>query len=167
MLANFNGPFLETISSTTRSLLECIERVQQNKEDYTGANLPPIVLKEIGIFTETLHKIHAFVDAQQKGFHFFHIDTANLVPDVTRMRQDAEKRHKEVLHMIEGLSDTISSDSASTISRVYSGSHNSSNSISITFGTDDHNARGRKACKNTLDQAIFATSEATGTETSM
>jgi len=51
--------------------------------------------------------------------------------DITKMREDAEQRHREVLDLIEALSDAPVSDGASTISRVYSGSHNSSNSISM------------------------------------
>jgi alpha-D-ribose 1-methylphosphonate 5-triphosphate diphosphatase PhnM len=35
--------------------------------------------------------------------------------DITQIQQDAEKRHKEVLDMIEALSDTTSSDRASSV----------------------------------------------------
>jgi hypothetical protein len=35
--------------------------------------------------------------------------------DLTQMRQDAEKQHKEVLDMIEALSDTTGSDGASSV----------------------------------------------------
>ncbi|KAJ7927571.1 hypothetical protein B0H13DRAFT_1861316 [Mycena leptocephala] len=41
----------------------------------TGEELPPSVLTHIGKFTETLHKIHTFVEAQQNGSKlkkFFH-----------------------------------------------------------------------------------------------
>jgi hypothetical protein len=62
--------------------------------------------------------------------------------DIIQMQEDVEKQHKEVLDMIEALSDTTSSDGASSvwkfrsslrenqlinvaqISRLYSGSHN-------------------------------------------
>lgn len=61
--------------------------------------------------------------------------------DATVMQEEAEKRHQEVLNMIEALSDSTSSDGASfvctitefipkqvlnltQISRVYCGSHN-------------------------------------------
>jgi hypothetical protein len=60
--------------------------------------------------------------------------------DIAQMQEDAEKRQKEVLDMIEALSDTTSSDRSSSvwefysaenqimnvtqISRLYSGSHN-------------------------------------------
>ncbi|KAJ7874594.1 hypothetical protein B0H13DRAFT_1894497 [Mycena leptocephala] len=111
----------------------------------TGGELPPRVLNHIGKFTETLHKIHTFVEAQQvgskvknffrqgemsrllneckaglqQGYDIFEVDTLNIMNDITKMQEDAEKRHKEVLDMIEALSDT-------QISRVYSGTHNSS-----------------------------------------
>jgi hypothetical protein len=35
--------------------------------------------------------------------------------DIVKMRQDAEQKHKEVLNMIEGLTDTTSSDRASMV----------------------------------------------------
>ncbi|KAJ7837936.1 hypothetical protein B0H13DRAFT_1912243 [Mycena leptocephala] len=105
----------------------------------------------------TLHKIHTFVEAQQnnsklkKFFHqgemnkllkdckaglqqeleVFQVPMVNHMKDLTQMQEDAEKRNKEVLAMIEALSDTTSSDRSSSISRLYSGSHNSSNSISM------------------------------------
>ncbi|KAJ7806667.1 P-loop containing nucleoside triphosphate hydrolase protein [Mycena leptocephala] len=122
----------------------------------TGAELPPSVLNQIGKFTETLHKIHTFVEAQQKaskvksffchgemsgllkeckaglqqGLDFFQIKTLDLMKDVIKMQEDANNRHKEVLDLIETLSNTCS-DGASSIIRIYSGSHNSSNSISM------------------------------------
>jgi hypothetical protein len=69
--------------------------------------------------------------------------------NITEMQEDAENRHKEVLDMIEALSDTTSSDGASSvwefqlsskssnnfaqISRVYSGSHNRSVSLNYQY----------------------------------
>ncbi|KAJ7912506.1 hypothetical protein B0H13DRAFT_1874743 [Mycena leptocephala] len=89
----------------------------------------------------TLHKIHTFVEAQQngskvksffrqgemstllkeckaglqQGFVIFQIDTANIIKDITKMQDDAESRHKAVHNMIEALSDTTSSDGASSV----------------------------------------------------
>ncbi|KAJ7848299.1 hypothetical protein B0H13DRAFT_1906827 [Mycena leptocephala] len=188
LASSFNTPFLAAISNTTRSLLNNMQTIRQNKNDCTelmeqtyqlldaiiivhlksdtSGELPPLVLKHIGLFTETLHKIHAFVETQQKGSkikkflrqgemsmllkecraglqqgitlfqHFIEdcgvqIKSLNLIKDITKMQEDAEMRHKEVLNMIEALSDSPSSDEASSISRVYSGSHTSSNSISM------------------------------------
>jgi hypothetical protein len=39
----------------------------------------------------------------------------NLNKDISAMQQDAETRQKEVLEMIEALSDTMSSDGASAV----------------------------------------------------
>jgi hypothetical protein len=39
----------------------------------------------------------------------------NHMKDITHMQEDAEKHHKEVLDMIEVLSDTTSSDGASSV----------------------------------------------------
>jgi hypothetical protein len=60
--------------------------------------------------------------------------------DITKIEENAQKRHREVLDMIEALSEATSSDGASTVrkihcfwripiilfqmSRLYSGSHN-------------------------------------------
>ncbi|KAJ6529382.1 hypothetical protein B0H19DRAFT_1083126 [Mycena capillaripes] len=81
-------PFLEAIANTTWSLLKNIQTVKQNQdtctqlmeqthvllnavisihiESDTGVELPPSVLNDIGKFTQTLHKIHTFVEAQQR-----------------------------------------------------------------------------------------------------
>ncbi|KAJ7869258.1 hypothetical protein B0H13DRAFT_2557866 [Mycena leptocephala] len=184
LASSLKSPFLAAMSNTTQSLLKNIQTVRQNKHDCTqlleqnyellnailmvhinsdtGAELPPSVLTHIGKFTETLHKIHTFVEAQQKGstlknffrqgemsallkdckaglqqgLEFFRCDIClvpmvNHMKDITQMQEDAKKRNKEVLDMIEALSDTTSSDRSSSISGLYSGSHNSSNSISM------------------------------------
>ncbi|KAJ7348312.1 hypothetical protein DFH08DRAFT_808049 [Mycena albidolilacea] len=85
----FNIPFLVPISGTTRLLLTCVQTVKRNRNDCTqlmertyellnaiinphinsdtGGELSPTVLRKIGNFTETLNKIHAFIEAQQDG----------------------------------------------------------------------------------------------------
>ncbi|KAJ7681536.1 hypothetical protein B0H14DRAFT_3678208 [Mycena olivaceomarginata] len=104
-----------------------------------------------------LHKIYTFVEAQQKGnrvksffrqgeistllkdcqaglqqsFEFFQIEGTRALLDIAGMKKDAEKRHQEVLDMIEKLSEATASETASTISGHYSEPSNSSNSISI------------------------------------
>ncbi|KAJ7135126.1 hypothetical protein C8R46DRAFT_1325918, partial [Mycena filopes] len=116
-----------------------------------GEDLAPSVLNQIGNLTGTLHKIHTFVEAQQTGskfkiffrqgelgallksckaelqheLAFFSITTVNMIAD---MQKKAEAKHQEVLNIIETLS---SSDSASSISKMYSGSFASSTSISM------------------------------------
>ncbi|KAJ7819731.1 hypothetical protein B0H13DRAFT_1921574 [Mycena leptocephala] len=107
----------------------------------TGGALPPSMLSHIGRFTETLHKIHIFVEAQQngskvkcffcqgemgtllkeckaglqRGCDIFQIDTTNIMKNMTEMQQDAESRHKAVLTMIKALSDTTSLDGACSV----------------------------------------------------
>ncbi|KAJ7349985.1 P-loop containing nucleoside triphosphate hydrolase protein [Mycena albidolilacea] len=138
----------------THNLLNAII-VAHMKSD-TGGELPVNVLNHIGRFSETLHKIHTFVEAQQssskikrffrqgemnillrdcktelqQGLDFFQIKSVNVMKDITELHEESQKRYQEVLNMIETLSDT-SSDQASTIGGVYSRSHNSSNSISM------------------------------------
>ncbi|KAJ7838345.1 hypothetical protein B0H13DRAFT_2419672 [Mycena leptocephala] len=170
LASSLNTPFLEAISNTTQSLLKNIQTVKQNKNNCTelleeayellnailmvhlksdtGGALPPSMLSHIGKFTETLHKIHTFVEAQQKGskvksfFHqsemntllkeckaglqqgfvIFQIDSANIMKNMTEMQHDAESRHKAVLTMIKALSDTTSSDGASSVGQFQSSS---------------------------------------------
>ncbi|KAJ6571228.1 hypothetical protein B0H19DRAFT_1255219 [Mycena capillaripes] len=159
-------PFLGVISNTTGSLMQCVKTIKQNKSDCaqlmeqthellntivmvhvnspTGGELPATMLKQIGKFTETLHKIHTFVEAQQsgskiksffrqgemtallkdceeglqQGLEFFQVQAVNIMKDVKEMEKEAKMRHQDVLNMIEGLSDTTSSDGASSINRV-------------------------------------------------
>ncbi|KAJ7312626.1 hypothetical protein DFH08DRAFT_822064 [Mycena albidolilacea] len=127
VLANYNIPFLKAIANTTWSLLE---RVQV----YLHARF-------VTTISQTLHKIHTFVETQQKGRNikkkncrgelnallkdckagleqglvFFEIHKVNFTIDIVNMRQDAEQKHKEVLNMIAGIADTTSSDRASAV----------------------------------------------------
>ncbi|KAJ7707956.1 hypothetical protein B0H16DRAFT_1438710 [Mycena metata] len=102
----------------------------------------------------TLHKIYTFIEAQQsgskvkkffrkgelggllkdcktglqEGIKFFQIKSSDIMSTAREMEEQAQIRHHEVLNTIETIS---SSDSASSISRTYSGSYASSNSISM------------------------------------
>ncbi|KAJ7042193.1 hypothetical protein C8F04DRAFT_1229937 [Mycena alexandri] len=169
-------PGLEAITNTTQSLLKLVQTVKQNKDECaelmehthellkaiigvyiksdTGPELPPSILTEITKFTETLHKIHTFVEAQQsgskvkkffrqgelaallkdckaalqQGFYFFNIKIGDIMTNVREMQDQAQLRQQEILNILETMS---SSDSASFISKMYSGSYASSNSISM------------------------------------
>jgi hypothetical protein len=55
----------------------------------------------------------------------------NHVKDITQMQEDAEKQHKEVLDMIEALSDTTSSDGASFVWEFQSSLRESTNKCCI------------------------------------
>ncbi|KAJ7487095.1 P-loop containing nucleoside triphosphate hydrolase protein, partial [Mycena latifolia] len=169
-------PFLQPISNTMHSLLTAVQTVKRNQDDCaqmleqvhellhaiiwvhvksdTGGELSPSMLDNLGKFTETLHKIHNFIEAEQeksKIKHFFHqgemksllkachtgleqalemfkIQGAKVLSDMVEMQEHAQKTHKEVLELLSSLSD---SESGSSISRVLSSSHNSSNSFSL------------------------------------
>ncbi|KAJ7369231.1 hypothetical protein DFH08DRAFT_833366, partial [Mycena albidolilacea] len=172
-------PFLGAIINTTQAVLKNIQTVSKHKDDCVqlleqihkllnaimilhiksnaGGEMPIEVLDHVGKFTEILHKIYTFVEAQQKGnrvknffrqgevrtllkdcqaglqqsFEFFQIQGTRALPDIAEMKKDAEKRHQEVLDMIEKLSEESASERASTISGHHSWSSSSSNSISM------------------------------------
>ncbi|KAJ7857920.1 P-loop containing nucleoside triphosphate hydrolase protein, partial [Mycena olivaceomarginata] len=170
-------PFLGAIINTTNAVLKNIQTVKKHKEDCVqlleqihklldaimilhikaDGELPIEVLDHVGKFTEILHKIYTFVEAQTKGnrvkcffrqgelatllkdcqaglqqsFEFFQIERPRALSSITEMQKDAQKKHQEVLDMIEKLSEASASERASTISRHYSWSSNSSTSISM------------------------------------
>ncbi|KAF8170000.1 hypothetical protein K438DRAFT_1854597, partial [Mycena galopus ATCC 62051] len=123
----------------------------------TVGSLPPSMLDNIGKFVETLHKIYTFVEAQQQGnkiMHFFHNHETNkllqdchaglkqahemfgirtqtqTLDEIGEFRKTANLMHKEMMELIENLSETTVSERSS----VYLGvneSKNSSNSFSM------------------------------------
>ncbi|KAJ7019271.1 hypothetical protein C8F04DRAFT_1323917, partial [Mycena alexandri] len=186
---------LEAISNTIQSLLKLLQTIKQDKnecaelmehthellntiiavyiESDTGAELPPSTLNHIAKFTETLHKIHTFVEAQQsgskvkkffrqgelaallkdckaglqQGLEFFNvtthiqtvwpltltkIKTVDTMTSLREMQDQAQLRHQEILDILETMSSSDSASSVSLqISKMYSGSYTSSNSISM------------------------------------
>ncbi|KAJ6539851.1 hypothetical protein DFH09DRAFT_1397007 [Mycena vulgaris] len=187
VLANtFNTPFLGPISNTAKSLLTAVQNssyfgqnVKQNQSDCTqlleqtygllcaivslhmkpetGLDLTPSMLNNLGKFTDTLFKIHTFVEAQQnksKIRHFFRqgemskllkdcsmslqetldmfkVHNMSFLNEIGDMEKFAEDRHQEVLELIDALSDGTSSDKRSLTHRALSSSYNSSTSISM------------------------------------
>ncbi|KAJ7755262.1 hypothetical protein B0H16DRAFT_1690378 [Mycena metata] len=169
-------PGLEAMVNTTESLLKMVQTIKQDKNECaelmeqtqvilsaiicvyiksdTGIELPPSTLREIANFTQTLHKIHTFVEAQQsgskvkkffrqgelsgllkdcktglqQGLMFFQMKSSNMIFTAREMEEQAQMTQQELLNMIETIS---SSDSASFMSRTYSGSYASSTSISM------------------------------------
>ncbi|KAF8143926.1 hypothetical protein K438DRAFT_1874913 [Mycena galopus ATCC 62051] len=119
--------------------------------------LPPLMLDNIGKFVETLHKIYTFLEAQQQGnklMHLFHKNEMNkllqdchaglkqaqemfgiqtqtqTLDEIREFRKTANLMHKEMMELIENLSETTMSERSS----VYLGvneSKNSSNSFSM------------------------------------
>ncbi|KAJ7696656.1 hypothetical protein B0H16DRAFT_1841151, partial [Mycena metata] len=167
---------LEAMVNTTQSLLKLVPTIKQDRNEcaelmeqtynilnaiigvyVTSDNsieLPPSTLNEFTNFTQTLHKIHTFIEAQQngskvkkffqqgelngllkdckaglqEGIKFFQIKSSDIMSAAREMEEQAQIIHQEVLNTIETLS---SSDSASSMGKMYSGSYASSNSISM------------------------------------
>ncbi|KAJ7212721.1 hypothetical protein GGX14DRAFT_446873 [Mycena pura] len=171
--------FLAIIAPTTRSLLTCAQSIRYNnkicielleqthellnaiivlyiKSD-TGGDLAPSELYHIAKFTETLHKIHSFVEAQQDGSRIkkffrqnemsalhkacqlglkealenFNVTKIHLGTELAEIEQAGQKRHQEVLALIEALSDSSSSYTASSVNQVFSSVSSSLNSLSM------------------------------------
>ncbi|KAJ7749454.1 hypothetical protein B0H16DRAFT_1725101 [Mycena metata] len=128
----------------THNILNAIIRVYVKSD--TGVELPPSTLNEIANFTHTLHKIHTFAEAQQsgskikkffrqgelsgllkdckagvqQGLLFFQINSPDITSSAREIEERARVRHQEVLNMIETM---FISDSASSMSKAYSGSY--------------------------------------------
>ncbi|KAF8171379.1 hypothetical protein K438DRAFT_1852690, partial [Mycena galopus ATCC 62051] len=131
--------------------------VELHIKSETVGSLPPSMLDNIGKFVETLHKIYTFVEAQQQGNkikRFFHNHEMNkllqdchaglkqaqemfgiqtqtqTLDEIREFRKTANQMHKEMMELIENLSETTVSERSS----VYMGvneSKNSSNSFSM------------------------------------
>ncbi|KAJ7701305.1 hypothetical protein B0H14DRAFT_2648434 [Mycena olivaceomarginata] len=162
-------PFLGAIINTTQAVLKMIQLLEQihkllnaimilHIKSDAGGEMPIEVLDHVGNFTEILHKIYTFVEAQQKGnrvksffrqgeistrlkdcqaglqqsFEFFQIEGTSALLDIAEMKKDAQKRHQEVLDMIEKLSEATASERASTIS----GHHSWSSKPKIFHGRE-------------------------------
>ncbi|KAJ6603294.1 hypothetical protein DFH09DRAFT_1124130 [Mycena vulgaris] len=176
----FGTPFVQAISNTTASLISALQNVKRNKDDclrlmedvhallyaivslhikskHTGS-LPPATLVHIGTFTETLYKIHTFLEAQQDGNrlkHFFRKNeinklfnechtglrralevfqieaSAKILTDVFKMQEKTQSLHEELLDLISSMSDESNSDRSSSIYQLVTGSQNSSNSFAM------------------------------------
>ncbi|KAJ7482602.1 hypothetical protein FB451DRAFT_1442067 [Mycena latifolia] len=66
----------------------------------------------------------------EQALEVFNIQGSIVLKDVADMQEHAQKTHQEVLELISSLSEGMS-ESGSSISRVFSSSHNSSNSFSL------------------------------------
>ncbi|KAJ6527476.1 hypothetical protein B0H19DRAFT_1084021 [Mycena capillaripes] len=121
--------------------ISCNMIIMVHVSSSTCGELPATMLKQIGKFTETLHKIHTFFEAQQsgskiksfvrqgemtallkdceaglqQGLELFQVQAVNIVKDIEEMEKEATLRHHDVLNMIEELSDTTGSDGASSV----------------------------------------------------
>ncbi|KAF8205255.1 hypothetical protein K438DRAFT_2096405 [Mycena galopus ATCC 62051] len=120
--------------------------------------LPPATLGNIGKFTHTLHKIYTFVEAQKQGNkikHIFHSNEMNKLlqechiglkqarevfqiqmqtqrlDDIRDFKQTANLLHKELIELIENISDTSTVSEKSSVYLGVNELKNSSNSFSM------------------------------------
>ncbi|KAJ7908507.1 hypothetical protein B0H13DRAFT_2016529, partial [Mycena leptocephala] len=158
-------PFLAPICTITRTLVTSVQNVKRNKYDCTqmleqiyemlygiirlhlvsntGGEFPPSVLNYLGQFTETLHQVHTFVEAQldkgrirqffrqdkmstlrkcctaglEQALVVFKVQGINILSGVAEMQQYSQRTHEEVLELISSLSDGANSDGTSSTSR--------------------------------------------------
>ncbi|KAJ7616215.1 P-loop containing nucleoside triphosphate hydrolase protein [Mycena polygramma] len=175
-------PVLVAIANTTESLLQCAQAIKQNKNNCSqlleqthelldtiivlyiksdsGGNFTPSVLKHLGKFTETLHRVNTFVDAQQnskvrsffrqgemsallkdckaglqQGLDFFQ-GSDRICQQVKRVEllTDITKMQLDAERRHQealGMIDNLPDETSSESSGIYSGSYTSSSSISI------------------------------------
>ncbi|KAJ6572399.1 hypothetical protein DFH09DRAFT_1152872 [Mycena vulgaris] len=173
----FGTPFIPAISSTTLSLITEVQNARRNKveciqllesvhgllyaiinvhiQSGTTGILPPVMLKHIGRFTETIHKIHTFVEAQRDGSKIknffrqsemtallkdcqrgvqaaqevFKIETAvGNFSSVREIEKKTQEVQNELLELIANSSDWETSDNASSMYDMF---NNSSRSFSM------------------------------------
>ncbi|KAJ7626169.1 P-loop containing nucleoside triphosphate hydrolase protein [Roridomyces roridus] len=153
----FSAPFLKAISSTTAALVVSIQNVKRNQDQCVllaeqvqvvlsaiarlhmvserGAGVGTLDLGHIGEFTETLHKIYVFTEAQhdvgiikrifrfnenqallsdckagmQKAFVSFKLQS-NMLYDIAEMQSNIQKLHEELTEILSGFSDGAPSD---------------------------------------------------------
>ncbi|KAF7328371.1 hypothetical protein MVEN_02552700 [Mycena venus] len=177
----FESPFLPAVSSITVSLMTLLENIKKNKEETIqlmenihavlyaiidlhlrsepAGNIPPVMLYHMGHFTETLQKIHTFVESQQQGnkiTQFFrrHIEmntllkgcqdglqqamevfkiesSATVLTNIVEVQKKAENMHNQLLKLISSLSDETSTDKDFSIYRTLNSSQMSSRSFSM------------------------------------
>ncbi|KAJ7702553.1 P-loop containing nucleoside triphosphate hydrolase protein, partial [Mycena olivaceomarginata] len=180
-LNNAFGAFsLHAISETILSLIAVLQNVKKNKVECiqlvenihqvlyaiinlhikldTPGSLPPSMLYHVGKFTETIHKIHTFLEAQQDGnriknlfrqselntlvkdcraglqhaMEVFKIESgASIYLNASIMQKTADNLHKELLEMISSLSDGTDMDKASSMHNTLNSSQMSSESFSM------------------------------------
>ncbi|KAJ6511020.1 hypothetical protein C8R45DRAFT_1068855 [Mycena sanguinolenta] len=126
------------------------------KSDSAEDTLSPATLRNIGKFADTLQKIHSFIEAQQKNSKFRRFfrqneNTAQLevcnaglrhaldvfgvrnslvaTTELADIREQAEKRHEELVQLFTGKSEVVGSDAVSEISKSLFSLGNSTSSL--------------------------------------
>ncbi|KAF8180305.1 hypothetical protein K438DRAFT_1768539 [Mycena galopus ATCC 62051] len=112
----------------------------------TPESLSPSMMDNIGNFTETLHKIYNFIEAKQEGSKIKHLFRnrlgqamevfkfqagAETLNDIRELKSKADLMHRELIELIETLSDTGTLSETSSVYRTGNESKNSSNSFSM------------------------------------
>ncbi|KAJ7333965.1 P-loop containing nucleoside triphosphate hydrolase protein [Mycena albidolilacea] len=162
-----DSSILRVISNTTLSLnakknkIECVQLLEDTHAVlYTIINLhlqsdmpesfPPSMVDQIGKFTETTHKIHTYLEAQQDGNRirnlFRHNELNMLLKDchadlqhamevfqiktgtraymnLSVMQKTADNIHEKLIEMISSLSDGTNSDGVSSMYPAINRSH--------------------------------------------
>ncbi|KAJ7127622.1 hypothetical protein C8R44DRAFT_873450 [Mycena epipterygia] len=120
LIGAFGTPSTKAISSTTLSLITLVQNVKRNKDECiqlmenihgilyaiinlhinseNAGSLAPVQLDYVGKFTETLHRIHTFLEAQQDGNkikYFFHQKEMNT------LRKDCDAGLEEALEVFK------------------------------------------------------------------
>ncbi|KAJ7769919.1 hypothetical protein B0H16DRAFT_1516815 [Mycena metata] len=177
----FGSPFIVPIVKTVQALIAGVQSVKRNKDECLQllesihpvlysivhlhlkskiiGSLSPPVLKDIEMFTQTLHKIYMFLGTQQDGNkikQFFRQNEVNgmlndchagldqaievfkghsglaLLKDVMEVQNKAAIMHKELLEIVSTLSDETLSDWSSAMVYHWTNTfQNSSNSFSM------------------------------------
>ncbi|KAJ7472861.1 P-loop containing nucleoside triphosphate hydrolase protein [Mycena galericulata] len=176
----YGTPFVQAILNTSVALIAAIQNVKKNKDECiqlmesvyqvlygivnlhivseTAGSLPPTSLDDLGKFTETIHRIHMFVEAQHDGnriksffrqsemstllkecragvkyaLEVFKLESgATNLLNIREMQNKADNMHRELLEMISTFSDEGSSDGTSSTHQMFSGSQTSSQSFSM------------------------------------
>ncbi|KAJ7079927.1 P-loop containing nucleoside triphosphate hydrolase protein [Mycena crocata] len=178
----FGPPFVQAIVNTTISLIAAIPNIKKSKSEClqlvenihgivativslfikseTTGVLPPGIMYHIGEFTETIHKIHAFVEAHQEGnrikqffrqsemnllfkrcrnglqhaMDVFNVENqGSLLTDVGEIQRHATRTHQQLLELVSTVSESASTAETSSIA-IYpmpSSLQNSSDSFSM------------------------------------
>ncbi|KAF8205258.1 hypothetical protein K438DRAFT_2096408 [Mycena galopus ATCC 62051] len=167
----FGPPFVQSLANTIQTMINLVQLncgriihevlyaiVTLHMKSETVGYLPPATLDNIGKFTDTLHKIYTFVEAQKQGNkikHIFHSNEMNKLlqechiglkqarevfqiqtqtqrlDDIKDFKQTANLLHKELMELIENLSDTSTLSEKSSIYLGVNELKNSSNSFSM------------------------------------
>ncbi|KAJ7609912.1 hypothetical protein FB45DRAFT_804863 [Roridomyces roridus] len=171
-------PFVQAIAHTALALIAGLQTVKKNREQCarlsenihsvmhaiaevylrteTPGSIPPATMNQVAKFTGTIHKIHAFVEAQldkSRIKHFFRqsemnalleecrdgmrdaVDyfglnsAANLVENIDDFQEQTRQMHKELLELMSTLSDASISHAGSSI--YHNDSQTSSRSFSL------------------------------------